>query len=165
MVELAALLHDIDDYKFSISRNQKKYIAWLNGIGLKREQIDHIKEIIENVSFKGSGEKVKKFSLEGKIVQDADRLDALGAIGIARCFSFAGHKKNPYFDPKIKPRSNMKFSTYKKMKSPAINHFYEKLLLLKGRMNTKTGKRIANQRHKFIELYLKQFFKEWEGKN
>ncbi len=165
VVELAALLHDIDDYKFSKNGQQKKYKVWLEKLEIKKDDMRHISEIIENVSFKGSGEKNKISSLEGKIVQDADRLDALGAIGIARNFSFAGHKKNPFFDPRIKIKKNMKFSEYKKTDSPAINHFYEKLLLLKERMNTKTGKRIAIQRHKFMERYLKQFFKEWNGKD
>jgi len=163
IVEMAALLHDVDDYKFGgdFSTNARK---WLESLGIGKEYTQHIIEIIENVDFWGPAEDGAMKTLEGKIVQDADRLDALGAIGIARCFSFCGHKKNVFFDPHIKIKKNMKWSVYKKAMSPAINHFYEKLLLLKDRMHTKTAKRMAEDRHKFMEQYLKQFFNEWNGR-
>ena len=165
IVEMAALLHDIADWKFhGDGAGELKARTWMETIGVKKEDIESVVHVVENISFKGSGEKEKMSTLEGKVTQDADRLDALGAIGIARALTFAGHVGNPIYDPEIKPRSDMKFSEYKESKEPAINHFYEKLLLLKDRMNTKTGKELAEQRHKFMEKYLEQFFKEWDGK-
>lgn len=165
IVEMAALLHDIADWKFhGEGTGELKARTWMEAIGVKKEDIENVVHVVENISFKGSGEKEKMSTLEGKIVQDADRLDALGAIGIARAMTFAGHVGNPIFDPEIKPRDEMKFSEYKESKEPAINHFYEKLLLLKDRMNTKTGRKLAEQRHEFMETYLEEFFKEWDGK-
>ncbi len=166
IVEMAALLHDITDYKFSdADEEMKNIIGLLKSFNVDQKRINRISKIIKNTSFRGSGEPNKMKTIEGKIVQDADRLDALGAIGIARAFSFAGHKKNPFFDPSIKPKKSMKFSAYKKSRSPAINHFYEKLLLLKDQMNTETAKKIAEERHKFMKQFLGKFFKEWEGKD
>jgi len=165
IVELVALLHDIADWKFhGISAGPKKIREWLGSLGVDKENIDHVIEIVQESYFKGSGVPDKMRTIEGKVVQDADRLDAVGAIGIARVFTYAGYKKNLIFIPEIKPRKNMKFSEYKKGDVTAINHFYEKLLLLKDRMNTKTGKKLAERRHRFMERYLKQFFKEWNGK-
>ena len=161
IIEMAALLHDVSDYKFGDAEEDLRNIkSLLESFDLDKRKTKNIMEIIQNISFKGSGEKNKIKSIEGKIVQDADRLDALGAIGIARAFSFAGHKKNPYFDPEIPPKKNMKFGEYKRSESPAVNHFYEKLLLLKDMMNTKTAKKMAEDRHKFMEKYLERFFKE-----
>ncbi len=166
IVEMAALLHDISDYKFSESGEDIKNIMdLLDDLDVDKKRKNMILEIIHHISFKGSGEKNKMKSPEGRIVQDADRLDALGAVGIARVFSFAGHKKNPYFDPSVRPQKNMKFKEYKKMKSPAINHFYEKLLLLKYQMNTKTARKIAEKRHKFMLAYLSKFLKEWHAED
>ena len=161
IVEMAALLHDLDDFKFNDGDGAAvKSKAWLESLGVDGVIIDKIIHIVENVSFKGSAEKEKIQTLEGKVVQDADRLDALGAIGVARAFTFAGHANMCIYDPAVKVRENMKFSEYKNHESSAVNHFYEKLLLLKERMNTKTGKRLAEGRHKFMEQYLEQFFKE-----
>ena len=164
IVEMAALLHDVDDFKFNDSDGTAvKSKAWLKSLDIDNTIIDKIIHIVENVSFKGSAEKEKIQTLEGKVVQDADRLDALGAIGVARAFTFAGHTNMCIYDPSIKVRGNMKFSEYRTHERSAVNHFYEKLLLLKDRMNTKTGKRLAEGRHKFMEQYLEQFFKEAEG--
>ncbi len=164
IVEMAALLHDVADWKFhGEGACESKARTWMETIGVKKEDIENVVHVIENISFKGSGEKEKMSTMEGKIVQDADRLDALGAMGIARAFTFAGHAGNPIYDPEIKPRVDIKFSEYKECKEPSINHFYEKLLLLKDRMNTKTGRKLAEQRHKFMEEYLEEFFKEMGG--
>ena len=164
VVELAALLHDIADWKFHDEGvGEKLAVEWLEGLGINKTIVDDVIHIIENISFKGSAEKEKMKTLEGRVVQDSDRLDALGAFGVARAFTFAGHKNIPIFAPGVKPRENMTFKQYKETEGSAINHFYEKLLLLKDRMNTKTGKRLAEGRHKFMEIYLEQFFKEAEG--
>ena len=126
--------------------------------------IEHVIKIIENISFKNSIEKNSNFtSKELEVIQDADRLDAIGAIGIARCFNYGGFKNRPLYNPDIKPNLNMSKAEYKNSTAPTINHFYEKLLLLKDRMHTKTGKQIAKERHAFMELYLKQFYNEWDG--
>ena len=125
---------------------------------------NHVVQIIENVSFKG-GHKSSNFrSIELDIVQDADRLDAIGAIGIARTFNYGGFKNRALYDPEIKPNLEMTKEEYKSSTAPTINHFYEKLLLLKDRMNTTTGKKIAEERHQFMEYYLQQFYNEWDGK-
>ena len=121
-------------------------------------------KIIENVSFKGGNKNQEFHSKELDVVQDADRLDALGAIGIARTFNYGGFKNRKLYDPEIKPNMNMTSSEYKASDAPTINHFYEKLLLLKNRMNTETGRKIAEERHAFMETFLKQFYAEWEGK-
>jgi uncharacterized protein len=166
IVELAALLHDVADWKFhggdetAGARVSRRLLQKLN---VKKDVIDSVCDIIINVSFKGAVYKNRIKSKEGMVVQDADRLDATGAMGIARCFAFGGYLRRPIYDPSIKPKVNKTVEEYKKMNETSINHFYEKLLLLKGRMNTKTGKRIANSRHKFMENYLKEFFREWKG--
>src|SRR3989338_1683464 len=161
IVEMAALLHDIADWKFhGAGANESKAREWLLSMNASSADIEKIIHIIEHISFKGSGEKEKMQSLEGKVVQDADRLDAMGAIGIARAFTFAGHKNIPIFVPGVEVRKNITFDMYKETEKSAINHFYEKLLLIKDRMNTPTGKRLAENMHKFMEKYLEQFFKE-----
>ena len=127
------------------------------------ETIQHVVNIIENISFKGGNFEKKFNSIELEIVQDADRLDAIGAIGIARCFNYGGFKNRALFNPAIAPKMNMTKDEYKNSDSPTINHFYEKLLLLKDKMNTETGKKIALERHKYMENFLSQFYAEWEG--
>jgi uncharacterized protein len=167
IVGLAALLHDIADSKFhngdeSIGPN--KASEFLSEMNVDERIIRQVVEIISEMSFKNSiGEKTRERSLEFQVVQDADRLDAIGAIGIARCFNYGGFKNRKLYDPEIAPNLNMTKEEYKKSDAPTINHFYEKLLLLKDKMNTKTGKQIAEERHSFMEGYLKQFYAEWNG--
>lgn len=165
-VELGALLHDIADFKFH-DGNEKigSKIAgkFLSSLRLDNTIVNHVKKIVDNVSFKGEAHIQPFRSPELDVVQDADRLDAIGAIGIARAFAFGGYKKSPLYDPNVKPKKGMTKKEYINHKPPTINHFYEKLLLLKDRMNTKTGRQLAEHRHKFMELFLKEFFAEWEG--
>jgi len=166
IVELAALLHDIADWKLhdrDESTGAKMAKEWLEELGVDKDSIEKICDIIINVSFKGEKHKSLIKDMEGEIVQDADRLDAIGAIGIARAFTFGGHLGNLLHDPNVKPTKDKTIEEYKKMDATTINHFYEKLLLLKDRMNTKTAKNIAQERHKFMEDFLDRFFKEWEG--
>jgi uncharacterized protein len=158
--EMAALLHDLDDWKLS-SHSNSKAIGWMNEIGIKASDQTRIQTIIEEVSFKGAQVDTTPSSPESRVVQDADRLDAIGAIGIARTFAYGGHKNRLIYDPEVKPEMHASFSDYQKSTAPTINHFYEKLLLLKDRMNTKAGQEIAVQRHRFMEIYLEQFFQEW----
>lgn len=164
-LELAALLHDIADWKFNDNENAGSYAArkWLEGLGVNEEIIVKVEDIINNVSFKGANVETKLKTIEGKIVHDADKLDAIGAIGIGRTFAYGGSKGRIMYDPDIVPVIHDSFETYKNNNSPSINHFYEKLLLLKKRMYTKTGKSIAKNRHKFMEQFLKEFFSEWNG--
>ncbi len=165
IVELGALLHDIADYKFHDGDDEiggKKSREWLESLGMEEERIEAVVHIVDNISFKGGG-KNNMQSLEGKVVQDADRLDAIGAIGIGRCFVYTGYKGHVMHDPNNKPKLNMTKEEYKSNVATAINHFYEKLLLLKDLMNTKTGKEMADHRHKFMETYLEEFFQEWDG--
>lgn len=167
IVQLGALLHDIADSKFhngDETVGPKVAREFLFNINVDSKAIEHVIKIIENISFKGGNEIQKFKSPELDVVQDADRLDALGAIGIARTFNYGGFKNRALFNPDIKPNLNMSKEEYKASSAPTINHFYEKLLLLKDKMNTKTGKRIAEKRHKFMELYLEQFYAEWDGK-
>lgn len=164
VIELAALLHDIADWKFNkgnLKAGSKKAGELLKKLGVDDKTIKHVCYIIDNVSFKGAGVKNKMKTKEGIIVQDADRLDVIGAMGIARSFAYGGYKGREIYNPDIKPKFHKSFKAYKDAKGTTINHFYEKQLLLKDRLNTKTGKRIAQKRHKFLESYLKQFFKEW----
>lgn len=167
VVALGALLHDIADSKFHNGVDTvgpKKAREFLKTQNVGEEIIEHVVKIIENVSFSG-GNKTQKFtSLELEVVQDADRLDALGAIGIARTFNYGGFKNRKLYDPEITPKLNMSPSEYKASNAPTINHFYEKLLLLKDRMNTETGRKIAIERHVFMETFLAQFYAEWNGK-
>jgi len=166
VVSLATLLHDIADSKFhngDESIGPKIAKEFLQTQNIKLEIIEHIVNIIKNTSFKG-GNFTKDFeSKELDIVQDADRLDAIGAIGIARCFNYGGFKEREIYNPKIKPNLKMTKEEYKNANAPSINHFYEKLLLLKNKMNTNTGKALAEKRHAFMLLYLDQFYREWNG--
>ena len=166
IVTLGALLHDIADSKFH-NGNEKigpdKARMFLKEQGVSEEITDHVVRIIENISFKGGNEEQEFRSPELDIIQDADRLDALGAIGIARTFNYGGFRGRALYDPEIKPDLNMSKAVYKASLAPTINHFYEKLLLLKDRMNTQTGRQMAANRHKFMEEYLAQFNKEWNG--
>ena len=167
VVELSALLHDIADEKLYNGDEQKglKILEdYLNSIDLTDQQRNHIFYIIKNISFRNSGENSKQKTLEFMIVQDADRLDAIGAIGIARTFSYGGSKNRELFNPMVKPNTGFNKEEYKKRNSPTINHFYEKLLLLKDLMNTVKAKQIAEHRHKFMEIFLEEFFEEWEGR-
>ncbi|MFV8280886.1 HD domain-containing protein [Christiangramia marina] len=167
VVKLGALLHDIADSKFQGGDDTvgpAKAREFLKTQKVSEEIIDHVVMIIENISFKGGNVQQQFRSMELDIVQDADRLDALGAIGIARTFNYGGFKNRPLYDPEIKPNLNMSKEEYKASMAPTINHFYEKLLLLKERMNTTTAKKIAEQRHAFMESFLDQFYAEWEGK-
>ena len=167
VVKLGALLHDIADSKFHGGYDTvgpAKAREFLQTQKVSEEIIDHVVKIIENISFKGGNVQQQFRSIELDIVQDADRLDALGAIGIARTFNYGGFKNRPLYDPEIKPNLNISKEEYKASLAPTINHFYEKLLLLKERMNTATGKKIAEQRHAFMEVFLDQFYAEWDGK-
>jgi len=167
IVELGALLHDIADSKFhngDESVGPKVASDFLRNQQASEEIIDHVVKIIENISFKGGNIDQKFSSPELDIVQDADRLDALGAIGIARTFNYGGFKGRALYNPEIEPNLNMTKEEYKASNAPTINHFYEKLLLLKDRMNTETGRKIAKERHAFMVSYLDQFYAEWKGK-
>ena len=166
VVSLGALLHDIADSKFHDGdetvgpKVARKFLFEHNVDSLV---IEHVINIIENISFKGGNESQKFKSAELDVIQDADRLDAIGAIGIARCFNYGGFKNRALYNPDIKPNLNMSKEEYKKSTAPTINHFYEKLLLLKDRMNTNTGKQIAMERHIYMEQFLNQFYAEWHG--
>ena len=166
VVELAALLHDIADSKFHGGNEEiGPQVAgdFLTSIAVEESVIEHVQQIIRNISFKTSFNEARFHSKELDIVQDADRLDAMGAIGIARAFTYGGYKNRELFNPDIKPALNMSKEDYKNSTAPTINHFYEKLLLLKDRMNTPTGRRIAEERHQFMLTYLEQFNNEWNG--
>lgn len=174
VVKLGALLHDIADSKFyngdetigpKVARN------FLESQQIENSIISHIEKIISNISYKSSLYEVKSRNFDQKftspeldVIQDADRLDAIGAIGIARCFNYGGFKNRPIYNPEISPKLIQSKEAYKNSIAPTINHFYEKLLLLKDKMNTVTGKRIANDRHTFMEQFLEQFYGEWNGR-
>jgi uncharacterized protein len=166
VVELAALLHDIADWKFHDDKEAgpKAARAWLESLRLNEETISQVENIVRHISFKGANVKSKLNTIEGYIVSDADKLDAIGAIGIARAFAFGGSAGRSMYDPDRKPVHHATFEEYKNDKTGTINHFYDKLLLLKDRMFTKTGKEIAQHRHEFMEQYLKEFYAEWDGK-
>ena len=166
VVQLAALLHDIADSKFhhgdeTIGPHKAK--LFLKSQDIEIATINHVVAIIKHVSFKGGNFKRKFTSNELDVVQDADRLDAIGAVGIARTFNYGGYKNRAIYDPSIPPKLNMTKEEYKSSTAPTINHFYEKLLLLSDKMNTITAKEIAKKRHDFMELFLKQFYAEWNG--
>ena len=163
IIEMSALLHDVDDWKINNDEKVSKTVDWLNNIKMPQSETEKILEIIDQVSFKGAGVKNSAATIEAKIVQDADRLDAIGAIGIARTFAYGGSKGRPIYLPGIKPENHDNFESYKKTSAPTINHFYEKLLLLKNRLNTTTAIEIAKNRHTFMETFLEQFFKEWNS--
>ncbi len=165
VVELAALLHDIADWKLhggDSTVGPRIAREWLDSLGVDGSVIEHVCPIIANISFKGAKVEQPTLSLEGKVVQDADRLDAMGAIGIARAFAYWATKGRAIHDPTVKPTEHRTAEAYLKG-GTTINHFYEKLLLLKDRMNTATGRAIAEARHQFMEDYLRQFYEEWEG--
>jgi uncharacterized protein len=166
VVKLGALLHDIADSKFHDGDEKigpKTARIFLESQNVSEDIISHVIAIIENISFKGGNFEKKFNSKELEIVQDADRLDAIGAIGIARTFNYGGFKNRPLHNPNIQPNLNMSKEEYKNSESPTLNHFYEKLLLLKDKMNTETGKKIAQKRHDFMITYLSQFYAEWDG--
>lgn len=166
VVELAALLHDIADSKFHDGdeeigpRTAQQFLA---SLPVDSQVVDHVVHIIRSVSFKGGHNEGGFHSPELAVVQDADRLDAIGAIGIARSFNYGGHKGRGLYDPGIPPNLHMSKEEYKHSTAPTINHFYEKLLLLKDKMNTETGRKMAEERHRFMEAYLDQFYREWHG--
>ena len=165
VVELSALLHDIADTKFYNDEElgPKKAREFLQSIGVDDERVEHIVQIIKNISWKTKHE--RKFnSKELQIVQDADRLDAMGAIGIARAFNYGGYKNRPLYDPEVEPNLNNTYEEYKKAEGTTLNHFYEKLLLLKDKMNTKTGKKLAKHRHRVLHEFVDEFLAEWEGR-
>lgn len=167
IVELGALLHDIADSKFyngDETMGPKIAREFLQTQQVSEEIIFHIEQIISNISYKGGNFAQTFTSPELQVLQDADRLDAIGAIGIARCFNYGGFKNRSLYNPEIKPNLQQTKEEYKNSNAPTINHFYEKLLLLKDKMNTKTGKKIALVRHEYMEGFLQQFYNEWEGK-
>lgn len=169
IVELGALLHDIADAKFhqgDETIGPKKAVSFLRKLEVDEPTISHIENIIKYISFKTSFDQNGSDQFESeelKVIQDADRLDAIGAIGIARAFNYGGFKNRSLYDPNIKPILHRDKESYKNSQAPTINHFYEKLLLLKDKMHTNTAKKIAKERHDFMELYLQQFYAEWEG--
>lgn len=166
IIELAAILHDIADTKFHKGSEEdggNMARDFLISKGLDADKAEHIRHIINMMSFKKIHDSNSEKSIEFQIVQDADRLDAMGAIGIARAFNYGGYKKRPLYDPEQQPLKYESSEAYKNSKAPTINHFYEKLLLLKDLMNTSTGKKLAAQRHSYMEEYIKQFFSEWKG--
>lgn len=166
IVELSALLHDIADWKFhdgDETKGPQMAEAFLTENKIEQEVIDPVVEIIASISYKGAGVPTPMKTLEGKVVQDADRLDAIGAMGIARTFAYGGHKNRLIYHPAEKPVMHQSFEDYKKNEGHTINHFYEKLLLLKDRMNTPSARQLAEKRHQFMQTYLDQFYKEWDG--
>ncbi len=166
IIEMAALLHDIPDEKLneSAEKGKEKLDSFFNTITLPGGVRDHITQIIESISYKG-GRKTKLETVESKIVQDADRLDAIGAIGIARAFAYGGKKGQQIYDPTIKVRDEMSLEEYRKGKSTSIHHFYEKLLKLKDMLNTQTAKKMADRRQQIMVEFLEQFYQEWDGQD
>lgn len=168
VVALAAILHDIADAKFHNGNEElgpKLAGEFLKQQGLDDKRTEHVCNIIRHMSFKGGNENSAWTSLEMEIVQDADRLDAIGAIGIARAFQYGGFKNRSLYNPEIAPNLTMSKAAYRKSDAPTLNHFYEKLFLLKDRMNTSTGKKMALDRHLFMEEFVNQFLAEWEGRS
>jgi uncharacterized protein len=166
VVELAALLHDIADWKFhdgDLTAGPRAARQWLESLGVEHEVVLHVCDIIETVSFKGAGVATRMSTPEGMVVQDADRLDAIGAIGIGRTFAYGGHTGRPMHDPDVEPVLHNSFEQYKASNGPTINHFYEKLLLIKDRLNTETARQLAKERHEFMEQFLDRFLAEWDG--
>ena len=166
VLKLGALLHDIADSKFhngDETIGPKMAREFLASNDVDETTIQHVINIIENISFKGGNTEKLFSSIELNIVQDADRLDAIGAIGIARTFNYGGFKNRPLYNPNIAPNLHMSKEEYKSSEAPTLNHFYEKLLLLKDKMNTETGKKIAQERHRYMEGFLSQFYAEWDG--
>lgn len=168
VVELAALLHDVADWKFhggDDSAGPRAAREWLSSLGVGETTITHVCEIIAKLSFKGAGVTTEMPTLEGRCVQDADRLDAIGAIGIARAFAYGGHKGRALYDPAVPPTPHDSFDAYKKNAGPTLNHFYEKLLLLHDRMQTESGRQWAAARHEYMAAFVKHFLSEWDGED
>lgn len=168
VVELAALLHDIADWKFhggDETAGSRAAAAWLDGLGVAPEIRNHVCDIIAHLSFKGAKVVGTMATLEGQVVQDADRLDAIGSIGIARAFAYGGHAGRAMHDPAVPPELHESFAAYKKNSGPTLNHFYEKLLLLKDRLNTPSARRVAQERHAFMEEFVGRFLREWSGQD
>ena len=166
IVELGSLLHDIADWKFhggDDSIGPAMAQEFLSNNDVDPQLTESVVDIVSTISYKGAGVATPMKTLEGKIVQDADRLDAIGALGIARTFAYGGYKNRLIYHPDEKPVLHQSYTDYKKNEGHTINHFYEKLLLLRERMNTKTGKRIADGRHQFMQSFLEQFYREWDG--
>ena len=167
VVEMGALLHDIADHKFyggDDTIGPQKASEYLTQFALNKELVDSIVQIVAEVSFKGKGVPTPMSTLEGAIVQDADRLDAMGAIGVARTFAYGGSKNRPIYNPNVKPICHTSFAAYKMSTAPTINHFYEKLLTLRDKMNTETAKKEAARRHNFMEVFLQNFYQDWDGR-
>ncbi len=167
VAELAALLHDIADWKFhdgDLDAGPRVATEWLQSLGETPETIEKVASIIKEVSYKGAGVKTTPQSIEGKVVQDADRLDALGAIGIARTFAYGGKFERPMYDPDQPPVMHQTFEEYKNSRGCTLNHFYEKILLLKERLNTNAARALADERHQYVEDFVERFLLEWEGK-
>lgn len=167
IVQLGALLHDIGDWKFhngDESVGPRRVREFLERCEADESTISHLCDIVSTISFKGAGVATPMQTQEGKVVQDADRLDAIGAMGIARAFAYGGAKDRLMYHPDEPPVMHQSFDAYKKSKGHTINHFHEKLLLLKDRMNTPAGKRLAEERHRFMETFLQQFDEEWNGR-
>ncbi len=167
VVQLAALLHDLDDWKFNDHSDETPHRAraWMESCGVDSHTNERVCEIIKHISFKGAGVENKMKSMEGFVVQDADRLDAIGAVGIGRAFAYGGYKNRMMYDPDSTPQMHASFEQYKKSQSATINHFHEKLLLLKDMMNTSTGRQIAEARHAFMLQFLERFMQEWDGRD
>lgn len=168
VVELAALLHDVADHKFhggDETAGPRAARAWLQPLGVDGATVDHVCAIIAGLSFKGAGVATPMETVEGRVVQDADRLDAIGAIGIARAFAYGGSRGRPLHDPEHAVERHDSFAAYKASAGPTINHFHEKLLLLRERMNTAAARRVAEGRHRFMETFLARFHAEWEGED
>ncbi len=170
IIELAALLHDIADSKFHNGNEElgpERSKRFLEGLDLPADVVNHVVNIVRNISFKNEldpGSEKTFDSIELRVLKDADRLDAIGAIGVARAFHYGGYKNRSLYDPSIEPQVDQSKEQYKKGKAPTINHFYEKLLLLKDKMNTQTGREMAEERHAFMESFLERFYREWDGK-
>ena len=167
VVEISALLHDISDWKFNggdEEASSREAVEWLKGLGVDANTMERVSSVIGEVSFKGRGVTTVPSTIEGKIVQDADRLDAMGAIGIARAFAFGGRMGREIYDPDEKPQLHETFEQYKKNRGNTINHFHEKLLLLRDLMNTDTARRMSAERHDFMLEFLDRFSREWEGR-
>lgn len=168
VVELAALLHDIADWKFhdgDLEAGPRETAVWLENCGLEEELIEQVCDIVGSLSFKGAQVPTPMATLEGQVVQDADRLDALGAMGIARAFAYGGSQRREIHNPDIGPEGHSSFEAYQSSRSTTINHFHEKLLLLADRMNTGAARRLAMDRHSYMESFLERFQEEWEGKS
>ncbi|UOQ70884.1 HD domain-containing protein [Hymenobacter cellulosilyticus] len=168
VTELGALLHDVADWKFHNGDEEagpRAARAWLTGLQVDETVIRRVETIIREISFKGLGVPTPMSTPEGEVVQDADRLDAIGAIGVARAFAYGGHKGRPLHDPSVAPIVHESFESYKKNTAPTLNHFYEKLLHLHERLHTPAARRIAQERHQFLETFLAQFLREWEGED